>query len=188
MTKSKSKKKGTDDQYDSPWKEAIEEYFRECMTFFFPEIHDDINWSKGYQFLDKELGRVVREAVVTKHYVDKLVRVYRQSGEETWVLVHIDVQSQHDTDFAERMYIYNYRLFDMYHLPVVTLAIYGDKSKKWRPKEYKRDLWGFELRMKFPSIKLMDYNISELEQNNNPFAIVVLAHPAILNLRFENCN
>jgi len=56
MTKSKSKKKVSDDQYDSPWKEAIEEYFRECMAFFFPDIHDDINWLKGYQFLDKEFA------------------------------------------------------------------------------------------------------------------------------------
>lgn len=164
------------DQYDSPWKEAIEEYFPECMAFLFPEIHTDIDWTKGYEFLDKELAKVVRQALVTEQHVDKLVKVYRLSGEETWVMLHIDVQSQHETDFEIRMYQYNYRLFDRYNRPVVTLVIYGDESKKWRPQEYQRQLWGFELRMRFPSVKLIDYNISELEQSDNPFAIVVLAH------------
>ncbi len=55
------------DQYDSPWKEAIEEYFQECLAFFFPKIHADIDWAAGYQFLDKELEKVVRQAIVTEN-------------------------------------------------------------------------------------------------------------------------
>ncbi|MDM8520236.1 hypothetical protein QUF64_09320 [Anaerolineales bacterium HSG6] len=170
------KTKNPDDQYDSPWKKAIEEYFEECIAFFFPKIHADINWAKEYEFLDKELERVVRQASVTEQHVDKLIQVHRKSGDETWVLLHIDVQSQHETDFTKRMYQYNYRLFDRYNKPVVTVVIYGDKSKKWQPQEYKRKLWGTEIRFNFSSIKLMNYSISELEQSDNPFAIVVLAH------------
>jgi len=164
------------DQYDSPWKEAIEEYFQDCMAFFFPKIHADIDWSKGYEFLDKELEKIVRQAVVTNQHVDKLVQVYRKSGEETWVLIHIDVQSQHETAFSKRMYQYNYRLFDRYDRPVVTLIIYGDESKKWRPQVYKRKLWDFEIAIRFPTVKLIEYDINALEQSDNPFAIVVLAH------------
>jgi len=37
-------------------------------------------------------------------------------------------------------------------------------------------LWGCEVKFKFPTVKLIDYNISELEQHDNPFAVVVLAH------------
>lgn len=173
---SQSTKKKPDDQYDSPWKEAIEEYFPDCLAFFFPTIAADIEWSKGYEFLDKELEKVVRQALVTEQHVDKLVKVYRLSGEETWVLLHIDVQSQHETAFATRMFQYNYRLFDRYKQPVVTLVIYGDDLKKWRPKKYERQLWGFEIRMTFPTVKLLDYDLEALEQSDNPFAIVVLAH------------
>ncbi len=39
----------------SAWKEAIEAYFPECLQFFFPEIAQDIDFDKGYDFLDKEL-------------------------------------------------------------------------------------------------------------------------------------
>ncbi|MDM8531992.1 hypothetical protein QUF63_12540 [Anaerolineales bacterium HSG25] len=172
----KTNKKKPDDQYDSPWKKAIEEYLAECLTFFFPHIYNDIDWRQGYEFLDKELEKAARQAVVTEQYVDKLVRVHRKSGEESWVLIHIDVQSQHETEFAKRMYHYNYRLYDRYNHPVATLAIYGDESKTWQPSTFKRELWGCESQFKFPSVKLMDYNIDELEQSDNPFAIVVLAH------------
>ncbi|MDM8528836.1 hypothetical protein QUF58_11605 [Anaerolineales bacterium HSG24] len=172
----KTKKKKNDDQYDSPWKKAIEEYFADCMAFFFPNIHADIDWSKKYEFWDKELEKLARESAVHEQQVDKLVQVYRKSGEETLVLVHIDVQSQHETEFAKRMYQYNYRLFDRYNHPVATLVIYGDQSKKWQPKTFNREIWGCKSSFEFPSVKLMDYNISELEQSDNPFAVVVLAH------------
>ena len=29
---------------DSPWKEMLEQYFQEFMTFFFPAIAEDIDW------------------------------------------------------------------------------------------------------------------------------------------------
>ena len=32
---------------------------------------------------------------------------------------------EHDPDFAKRMYVYNYRLFDRYDRPVVSLAVLG---------------------------------------------------------------
>lgn len=61
--------------YDSPWKEIIETYFPDFMTFFFLQIHRAIDWSKGYEFLDKELQKVVRRAKTGRGYVDKLVKV-----------------------------------------------------------------------------------------------------------------
>ncbi len=82
-----------DDQYDSPWKEIIEEYFQDFMTFFFPKAAQEIDWSKGYEFLDKEFQKVVREASSKQGRVDKLVKVWRKTGEQAWVYIHIDVQS-----------------------------------------------------------------------------------------------
>jgi hypothetical protein len=47
------KKKRVDN--DSPWKEIIETYFAQAMMFFFPETADIIiDWSRKYEFLDKE--------------------------------------------------------------------------------------------------------------------------------------
>jgi len=42
------------DEYDSPWKIALERYFPEFIAFFFPDVYNQIDWSGGYQFLDSD--------------------------------------------------------------------------------------------------------------------------------------
>ncbi|WP_287042364.1 hypothetical protein [Desulfonatronospira sp. MSAO_Bac3] len=59
------------DEYDSPWKVALERYFPEFMEFYFPGIFADIDWSSGYDFLDKELQQVTKDAELGRRYVDK---------------------------------------------------------------------------------------------------------------------
>ncbi|WP_414589310.1 hypothetical protein [Scytonema sp. PCC 10023] len=65
-----------------------------------------------------------KEAIETyfQGFVDKLVQVWRSNGEERWVLVHLEVQSHEETNFAQRMYVYHYRLFDRYNRSVASLA------------------------------------------------------------------
>jgi hypothetical protein len=166
------------DNYDSPWKAVLEQYTREFTAFFFPDAHDDIDWGRGYEFLDKELQQVARDAVHGPSQADKLVKVWRQGGDEAWVLMHIEIQSQGETGFAERMYGYNHRLFDRYHRHVASLAVLGDESRNWRPTHFGYDLWGCRVSFSFPVVKLLDYRgrWQELETTANPFAIVVMAH------------
>ena len=66
--------------FDSPWKEAIEQYFQDFLAFFFPAMHAGIDWTKGYEFLDKELERVVHDAMLGRRYADKLVKVFLPDG------------------------------------------------------------------------------------------------------------
>jgi hypothetical protein len=33
------------DDYDSPWKDALTRYFPEFMSFYFPEAHRQIDWA-----------------------------------------------------------------------------------------------------------------------------------------------
>ena len=168
------------DDYDSPWKEAIEVYFEAFLAFFFPEAHAGIDWARGYEFLDKELQQVTRDAELGRRIVDKLVRVWGLDGVEEWVLVHIEVQGQHDVGFAERMYVYNYRLFDRYGRKVASLAVLADDQPRWRPGSFGYTLWGCEVSLRFPAVKLLDFLVTErwaeLERSQSPFAVVVLAH------------
>jgi hypothetical protein len=115
------------DQFDSPWKEILEIYFEDFVQFFFPQIHAEIDWSRGYDFLDQELAQVVRDAELGKRLADKLVKVWKLNGEETWVLIHIEIQSQEEGLFSARMFVYYYRLKDKYDLPIASLAILGDE-------------------------------------------------------------
>lgn len=169
-------------EYDSPWKEIIQLYFEDFMLFFFPQVHSQIDWSRGFEFLDQELQQVVRDAELGKRLVDKLVKVYRISGEEIWVLVHIEIQAQEEGKFPERMFVYNYRIFDRYKRPVASLAVLADSSSTWRPSQFGYELFGCTVDFKFPVVKLLDYQQrqGELEESRNPFATVVRAHLAAL--------
>lgn len=164
--------------YDSPWKEALERYFPQFLEFFFPQIHAEIDWSRGWTFLDKELQQVVRDAELGRRLVDKLVKVWKLDGTETAILIHIEVQGQRESDFAERMFVYHYRLRDRYNFPVVNLAVLADENASWRPTQYGYALWGCQTNFEFPMVKLLDYKpqFAVLEQSSNPFAVVVAAH------------
>ena len=67
---------------DSFWKEVLEKLFSEFLQFFFPEIHKDIDFDKGYLFLDKEFQKISKEAKTGRKIVDKLVKVFLNNGEE----------------------------------------------------------------------------------------------------------
>jgi hypothetical protein len=153
-------------------------YFRECLALFLPPAHAEIDWNRAPIFLDKELRQVTPDAELGLRRVDKPAQVWRQNGAEAWVLVHVEVQSQEDAAFAERMYVYNYRLYDRYRRRVVSLAVLGDERANWRPARFGYALWGCEVGVQFPTVKLLDYRArwAELEASRNPFAVVVMAH------------
>jgi len=96
------------DDFDTPWKDAVTRYFPEFMAFYFPEAHSQIDWEQSYTFLDQELAQVVQDAELGKRLIDRLVRVAILAGGEAWVYIHIEVQGGHDSQFAERMFTYNY--------------------------------------------------------------------------------
>ncbi|MBK1617754.1 hypothetical protein CKO42_04650 [Lamprobacter modestohalophilus] len=170
---------GDKPDYDSPWKEALERFFPEFLALLFPAIHAEVDWSKGIQFLDKEFQQIVREAKTTRRYADKLVGVYRRDGTPVWVLIHVEVQGDPETVFAERMFTYHYKIRDVYQVPVASLAVLADADQGFRPQQYSAALWDCRIDFQFPVVKLLDYaepeRWAELETSDNVFALVVMA-------------
>ncbi|MBW4632242.1 MAG: transposase [Iphinoe sp. HA4291-MV1] len=164
--------------YDSPWKDIIEEFFPRFLEFFFPLAYAVIDWEQGYEFLDTELQQLEPDAEIGKRLVDKVAKVWLLNGDEAWVLVHVEVQGQYDSEFAQRMYTYNYRLFDRHKKQVISLAVLADEEASWRPSSYGYSLGGCRVNLEFPVAKLLDYEAQweTLEQSTNPFSVVVMAH------------
>ena len=148
------------------------------MEFFFPQIHAEIDWTRGYVFLDQELSQITRDAEIGKKVVDKLVKVWKLTGEETWVLLNVEIQSQEESVLGERVFTYFYRLKDKFNLPIASLVILGDDRSNWRPNSFAQSLWGCDVLFRFPTVKLLDYEAQwdDLEASRNPFAIVTMAH------------
>lgn len=107
--------------YDSPWKEALEHYLPDFLKMFLPELHEQINWSQPPVFLDKELQAITRDATTGRRIADKLVlvRLCRNEQHALLLLIHIEIQGGYVTtltfvQMGERMYRYYYRISDHY--------------------------------------------------------------------------
>ncbi len=163
--------------HDTPWKEALSKHLAQFFAFFFPDIHDDIDWSCPPHYLDKELRKLAPHSKTGPRTTDSLVEVRRHDGAKALVLVHIEVQSHLQADFAERMLDYHARLVAQNSQPVCSLAILADSSKSWRPAAHEKNLWGCRYLLEFPIAKLADYRprVKSLERSTNPFALLVAA-------------
>ena len=76
MAKSKSAR----DDFDSPWKDALHQYLQQFLEFFYPAICSDVDWTRGYEALDKEFQQIIRRAKVGKGMADKLFKVWLRDG------------------------------------------------------------------------------------------------------------
>jgi hypothetical protein len=169
----------TRDDYDSPWKEALGEFLELFLDFFYPEVSAAIDWSKGYQALDTHFAKIMRKAITPGSEADRLFQVTLKDGSDEWIYVHIEIQSQYDAHFEERMFIYYYRIRDRFRKQIVSLALLGDDRPDWRPDTFTdRNPFGVTCTYTFKIAKLLDgqQKPEELERAKNPFALVTLAH------------
>ncbi len=170
------KRSKSPDDFDSPWKDALQLYFRPFLGLLFPALHTDIDWSKGYEALDKEFQQIIRRAKVGKGLADKLFKVWLRDGNECWLVIHVEVQGNCDPKFPERMFRYNVAAYSVYNQEVVSLAVLCDENPNWRPDTFSYGRWGFRTSIQFAIAKLLDHDIDSLEKSNNPFAAIVIAH------------
>jgi hypothetical protein len=166
------------DPQDSPWKQILRQYFREAIEFFFPAIAEVVDWTKPPEFLDKEFVQITPDAEIGNRFADQLVKVYRKRRKALILLIHIEIQATPEKHFSERIFVYSVRIFNYFHQHAISVAILCDANPRWRPNEYVFKLPLTELKFKFGTVKLLDYQDRwrELEDNPNPFAKVVMAH------------
>lgn len=101
-----------DDDYDTPWKEVLVRYLPDFMAFYFPRAHAALDRSRPFHFLDQELAALAAGAGLGRRVLDKLIRVFSTDGGEQPLLLHVELQGWRDSAFAERMFIYHYRVYD----------------------------------------------------------------------------
>ena len=162
--------------FDGAWKYALTHYFAPFLELFFPLAHAAIDWSQPVAFRDTELQQIAPEDQQGKQRVDTLVQVACLDGTPAWVVIHVEVQSQRDAVFAERMYRYHARLYDRDRVPVVSLAVLGDEEPTWHPDHFRYERWGCTLALHFPTVKLLTLDPAVLERTRNPFATLTLLH------------
>ncbi len=164
--------------YDGAWKQLITKQFKYFLEFFYDFVAQQVDWSKGFEFLDKELEKLFPEANESKKYADKLVKLFLKDGSEQWILVHLEIQNYKDETISERMFTYYYKILDLYKRDIVSLLLLTDIDNNWRPSFYLKDFMGTKLTFEYNSVKLIDYYTDDLKSEiiKTPFDFVILTH------------
>jgi hypothetical protein len=145
-----------DSDYDGAWKEALKLYFEPFLAKYFPKMHAAIDWTRPQEWLDKEVSQILGQSGSRNKRVDLLVRVWLSSGQSQWILLHTEVQSSPEVDFASRIARYNAGLFWSFKQRVVSLVILADLNRGWLPFEDTFEVPGFATRLRFEPCKLID--------------------------------
>jgi hypothetical protein len=169
--------------YDELWKDAVEKLFPHFIKLIAPDFYPDVDWAKPIIFLDDELRQISPDSEETKRYVDRLVRVWMLDGEEKWVLIHIEIQGYRDLEFSKRMFIYFYRIYDKFKKDILSLAVFADSSKRYKPDRFSYKFYGCELSFRYRTYKVIKQDDEGLKKSDNPFALVVLAAKKSLESR-----
>lgn len=187
------------DDHDSPWKEALDLYFRPAVELLAPDLYRLIAWSVPPQFLDKELQSIEQTAKKGRRFVDKLVGVRLLSGVEALLLVHIEVQGRlrgpkARQTFAPRMYQYRHAIqlrsmrisgdqepSPIYSLGILTSGRIGASTDQAGQSQltYTDEFLGHGVHFTFPVVELDRWldRWDELESlaSSNPFAVIIMA-------------
>ena len=165
---------------DSIWKVVMEEVFDDLLRFVYPDADQVYDLGRGFEFLEQELAELdpdPEEASDTR-YADKLVKVHTREGKEEWVFFHVEIQgdTSRRKQFAERMFRYFYRIMDRHPGgPVSAVAIFTGQDGKKMPGQFVYEYRKTRLVYDYETLSILDYSDRELIENDNPFALVVLA-------------
>ena len=175
---------------DTLWKSILEDIFEDFLLFFYPDAGSFFDFSKDFEYLDKELEQLFppEDNLYQTRFVDKLVKVYCQNGDTEWILVHIEVQGYHDPDFGRRMFAYYSRILDKYDKPITAFAIFTESNAAFKPCEYHREFMGTSVSYRYNAFKILEQDAEMLGQSDNPFAIVVLTVLLALKSKFVSEN
>jgi hypothetical protein len=160
---------------DTAWKAFTDdaERLQALLKHGLPRLHAQIDWSRGVEFLDKELLRVAPKEYANLQVVDKLFRVYLKNGTEEWILVHLEAQSTPDPNFAERMFAYHIAIWLRYRRRVLSIAILADDNPNWRPREFQYAVGECEIRFAFPTIKVLDLDEQQLLEAGDAASLIL---------------
>ncbi|MEY4903582.1 MAG: hypothetical protein RLZZ292_1397 [Bacteroidota bacterium] len=159
--------------YDGNWKIITTELIEDWVAFFMPELNEDIDFSIAPEFKEQEFFEFVEEEQ-TKNVADKLVKFRLKNGEDAWIFIHIEFQTE--GDISERMFTYYRRILDKFGKEITAIVIYTGRYAPKSQNKYEVIRYGTEVRYLFNSYVVAKQKESELLANNNPFAIVVLAN------------
>ena len=167
--------------YDKLWKAMVIEYFEEFVAIFFPDLNARMDWNIPPKFLEQELHAAVVDK--TLRVADKLVQVSLADGSQKLIFIHIEFETAPDTDIGARMFEYYRRIYDVYSSDITAIVIYNGANVPKIPDRFEHVVFGTGLIYYFNAYQVRKQKPEDLIQNQNPFAIFILANLYVLENR-----
>jgi hypothetical protein len=169
---------------DELWKELISGSFHDMLRSVLPEMAKVADTSKPVRFLETELRRLARftrryssSHPDSRKFVDILAEVPLISGENAWILLHVEIQGRGGKEnFPLRMHRYRCLLEGRYNRPVAGLAILVQPIAANQAEGiYCWEGYGSRVLYEYPVFKIYEGDEEALQKSDNPFD---LAHYA----------
>ncbi|HPR90575.1 MAG TPA: hypothetical protein PLD93_03965, partial [Synergistaceae bacterium] len=169
---------------DELWKELISGSFHDMLRSVLPEMARVADTSKPVRFLETELRRLARftrryssSHPDSRKFVDILAEVPLVSGENAWILLHVEIQGRGGKEnFPLRMHRYRCLLEGRYNRPVAGLAILVQPIPADQAEGiYCWEGYGSRVLYEYPVFKIYEGDEEALQKSDNPFD---LAHYA----------
>jgi hypothetical protein len=159
--------------HDRLFKELLTTFFWEFIEFFLPEVAVYLE-RDSITFIDKE---VFTDVTAGERYETDLLVKARFQEKESFFLVHLEHQAQHQETFPQRMFRYFSRLYEKYNLPVYPIALFSYNT----PKDLEPNIHQIEfpnkvvLTFNYDAIQLNRLNWQDFLQQENPVATALMA-------------
>ncbi len=128
--------------YDQLFKTILERLLQDFLELFFPEAAARLDF-QTLRFVDKEIFANVPEGTVRE--ADVVAKLQTLEGNPELILVHIEVQTEPESDFPRRMFEYYSVLRLHYGIPVFPVVVYLRQGPSSRLAEYRESLFDEEL-------------------------------------------
>jgi len=161
--------------HDEAFKKLLQTFFAEFIALFFPELDKLLDNSDARLLMQELLVDVVGRQ---KRNLDLLVETKIKSL-DAFILVHLEPQSRRQRDFAERMFIYFSRIFEIYRKKykiMIPIAIFSANRAGEEPDTLEMSVPGHAiLHFQFYKVELGRQNWRRFITSDNPVAAALLA-------------
>ncbi len=174
--------------HDRLYKELLQTFFKEFMDLFFPKVSAAIDYTH-LKFLSEEVfsglvggttervDLVVETKLLEEGEAREVGQVHknkpniRSKLNKTLIIIHLEPQSYHESDFPERMFLYSSKLYEKYRRPILPIAIFSHARRAEEPITFG---WGFPFLQvvwfRYYVVQLRKKNWRQFVRKNNPVA------------------
>ncbi len=172
-------------EYDKSWKDVVTHLTEPFIDFFLHDLYLQIDWSFPPEFLEKELHNA-KNIKKSNRIVDKLIKVQLLNGNEQWIFIHLEFQTDASKSIGNRMYEYYQLIRERYGKEIVALVIYTGNAVPKIYDTYFHEYFGTSITYKFNSYIVSQQSEEMLLSNDNPFSLVVLSNLYLLLSKNDN--